>query len=95
MQSEILAHKEWQGFPDELHEGVCQQVVTIGYGASEDVESSCSGDRLAGRRQMAAAAGKKVRHLFLCSWFRGFEVEALYNVYPILGRRRTGKGHIE
>ena len=65
MQSEILAHEEEKGFPTELHEGGRQEVVTSGYGASKDVESSCSGDspteRLKLMRHMAAAAaaGKK------------------------------------
>ena len=39
-----FAYQEEQGLPKELHEGGGQEVVTSGYGASKDVESSCSGD---------------------------------------------------
>ena len=41
---EILDHQQEQGLPKEPHEGGGQEVVTSGRGASEDVESACSGD---------------------------------------------------
>ena len=44
MQSEILAHQEKQGFPKELHEGGCQEVITSGHGTSKNLESSCGGE---------------------------------------------------
>ena len=44
VQSGILAHKEEQGLPKELHEGGSHEVVTSGYGASKNVGSTCSGD---------------------------------------------------
>ena len=44
MHSEILACQEEQGLPKKLHEGGSQEVVTSGYGASKNLESSCSGD---------------------------------------------------
>ena len=54
MQGEVPDYQEEQGFPKELHEGGGQEVATSGYGASQDVGSTCSV-----RRQMATAAGKK------------------------------------
>ena len=42
MQGEILDHQE-EGLPKDLHEGGGQEVDTSRYGASEDVESACSG----------------------------------------------------
>ena len=43
MQGEILAHKDEQSLPSEIHEGGGQEVVTSGFDASEDVGSTCSG----------------------------------------------------
>ena len=79
VQGEILVHQEEQGLPEELHEGGGQEVVTSGYGASEDVGSAVGlapTERLKLRRQMAAAAGKKSRtSLSLFMQARGREVE--------------------
>ena len=73
MQREILAHQEEQSLPKDLHEGGGQEVAASGYGATKNVESTCSGDpteRLKLRRQMAAAEGKKstIQRRCLCSW---------------------------
>ena len=43
VHGEILAHQEEQGLPKELHEDGGQEVFSSGYGASKNVESSCSG----------------------------------------------------
>ena len=78
VQSEILDHQEEQSLPKELHECGGQEVVTSKYGASEDVESACSGfapltQRFKLRRQMAAAAVKEKTSL--CMEAYGLEVE--------------------
>ena len=43
VQIEILDHQEEYSFPEELHEGGCQEFVTSGHGASKNLGSTCSG----------------------------------------------------
>ena len=50
-------HQEEQGLPKELHEDGGQEVVTSGYGVSEDVESACSGFSPFRKIEIEEAAG--------------------------------------
>ena len=56
-------YQEEQGLSEELHEDLgVEKLLRAGDGASEDVESACSGvattERFKLRKQVAAAAGK-------------------------------------
>ena len=46
MQGEIFAHKEDVSISKELHESGCKEVATCRYDASNDLESSRSGERV-------------------------------------------------
>ena len=56
MKFEIIDHQEEQSFP-ELHEGVCQEVVKSGHGASKDLGSACSRDGSHGEVQIEKTDG--------------------------------------
>ena len=72
VQSEILAHKEEQGLPKELHEGGGQEVVMSGFGVSKNLGCTCSGRCLPQKDKIEEVDGsssgkKKVQPRCPCS----------------------------
>ena len=75
MEGDILAYQEEQGFPEELHEGGGQEVVTSGHGVSEELESSCSEDSSHGKVFIEETGKKEYNFAVLVHGSIGVEVE--------------------
>ena len=57
VQGEVLDYQEERSFPEKLHEGGRQEVVTCRHGVSKSMVSACSGDGSHGRVKIEETEG--------------------------------------